>query len=429
MKPVKKLVRKFLPKTAIKGVENFYRLARGFFWQFRFGFPARGMRVVAITGTNGKSTTSAYINEIFKVAGYKTAMMTTPMMELAGRKYPRTTTRTLEKQSEVQNFFARAKKADVDWVILEVPSHALDQNRIMGIKVELAIVTNLTPEHLDYHKTMNNYARAKSLLLRNYGAKWAVLNSDDEWHKYFKEHSKAKVFSVGKSKAGEAQLSLVKLSSGGSEVKFTSKQGVLDIKTSLLGEFNLYNAAQAAAAGLLLYIDPRKIEKGIMSLQAVAGRFELVKPVSGEQGFKVFVDYAITPDSIENALKALQKITKGKVRIVFGATGDRDKTKRPLMGEAAGKNADYIYLTDDETYSEDSRTIIDAVYEGIKKSEAVKKTKIIADREQAIEQSIKEAKPGDSILITGLGHETTRNMGGRQIPWSDQEVAKRFLGS
>lgn len=413
----------------VRRLEKSYRLSRGFFWQARFGFPARGIRVIAVTGTNGKSTTSAYINEILKAAGYKTAMMTTPMMEIAGQKYPRTTTRTLEKQSEVQSFFARAKKTDTDWAVLETPSHALDQNRIMGVAVEIAVVTNLTPEHLDYHKTMKDYARVKALLLRNYRAKWAVLNSDDEWHSYFKDLSLAKVFSVGKSKVSEARISSTKLSSNGSEAKLTNKQINLNIKTNLLGEFNLYNAAQAAAVGLILQIDPKKIEKGIMALEAVAGRFELVDSPSGKQNFRVFVDYAITPDSIENALITLQKITKGKVRIVFGATGDHDKAKRPLMGEAAGKNADYIYLTDDETYSEDSQDIIDAVYEGIKKSKAGNKTKIIPNREQAIGQSIKDAKSGDTILITGLGHEITRNMGGRQVPWSDQKIAKKFLKS
>lgn len=408
-------------------IEKVYRLARGLFWQARYGFPSRGIRVIAVTGTNGKSTTCAYINEVLKAAGYKTAMITTPLMEIAGKEYIRTTTRTLEKQSEVQDFFARAKKADVDWAVLETPSHALDQDRIMGVKVEIAIITNLTPEHLDYHKTMENYAKAKALLLRNYGAKRAVLNADDKWYLYFKDHSLAQVFPVGESKDAEVRIKSVKLSPSGSEARLEASEGSLKIKTGLLGEFNIYNAAQAAAVGLILHIEPGKIEEGIEALQSVAGRFELVSRPKDK--FKVFVDYAITPDSIENALIALKKITKGKVRIVFGATGDRDKSKRPLMGEAAGKHADFIYLTDDETYTEASQTIIDAVYVGIKTTNAAKKTRIISDREGAIEQSIKDAKPGDAILITGLGHETTRNMGGRQVPWSDKEVAKKFLKS
>ena len=425
MKPIKKIIRRLIPANAVKSVENLYRLARGFFWQARYGFPASNMNVVAVTGTNGKSTTSALINEVLKAGGYKTAMITTPMMEIAGKKFPRTTTRTLEKQSEVQEFFAQAKKADVDWAVLETPSHALDQHRIMGVKVQIAIVTNLTPEHLDYHETMENYAHAKSLLLRDYGAKTAVLNTDDDWYEYFKNNSLADVFPVGKAKTASVRIGSIKLSPSGSEAKLTYQKTSIDIKTTLLGEFNLYNAAQAVAVGLSLNIDPKKITAGIRALEAVAGRFE---PVTSKQhNFKVFVDYAITPDSIENALKALQSITKGKVRIVFGATGDRDRSKRPLMGEAAGKYADFIYLTDDETYTEKSQDIIDAVYVGIKKAKATKKTKIIGEREEAIKLAISDAKSGDTVLITGLGHETTRNMGGKSIPWSDKEIARKYL--
>ncbi|MEX2014945.1 MAG: UDP-N-acetylmuramoyl-L-alanyl-D-glutamate--2,6-diaminopimelate ligase [Candidatus Saccharimonadales bacterium] len=426
MQPIKKLIRKAVPTKAVRLLEKSYRQSRGLFWQARFGFPARKIKVIAVTGTNGKSTTSAYINEILKTGGYKTAMMTTPMMEIAGQKYPRTTTRTLEKQSEVQSFFDKAKKADVDWAVLETPSHALDQDRIMGVKVEAAIVTNLTTEHLDYHKTMENYARAKSLLLRNYQAKWAVLNSDDEWYEYFRDRSLAKTFSVGKSKISDAHLKSIKLSEDGSTAKLALKNAELNLRTHLLGEFNIYNAAHAAGIGTLLGIDPKKIEKGISSLQSVLGRFELVE-TNKKRNFKVLIDYAVTPDSIENALKSLKKVSKGKVRIVFGATGDRDKSKRPLMGSSAGKNADYIYLTDDETYSEHSQEIINAVYEGVKKAGAVKKTKVIPDREEAIKQVITDAKAGDTVLITGLGHETTRNMGGKLVPWSDREIAQKYL--
>ncbi|HEX5798401.1 MAG TPA: UDP-N-acetylmuramoyl-L-alanyl-D-glutamate--2,6-diaminopimelate ligase [Candidatus Saccharimonadales bacterium] len=426
MQPIKRIIRKAVPAKAVGLMEKSYRQSRGLFWQARFGFPARGIKVIAVTGTNGKSTTSAYVNEALKAGGYKTAMITTPMMEVAGHKRPRTTTRTLEKQSEVQSFFNEAKKADVDWAVLETPSHALDQDRIMGVKVDIAIVTNLTTEHLDYHKTMKNYAKAKSLLLRNYQAKWAVLNADDEWYEYFRDHSLAKIFSVGKSKISDGRLKSVKLSESGSSADLGLKDAQLKLKTGLLGEFNLYNAAQAASACLLLGIEPKKIEKGISSLKSVPGRFEPVG-TGKDQKFKVLIDYAVTPDSIENSLKSLKRITTGKVRIVFGATGDRDKTKRPLMGQTAGKNADYVYLTDDETYSEDSQTIIDAVYEGIKKAKATKKTQVIPDREEAIKQAIEDAKSGDIVLITGLGHETTRNMASKLVPWSDKQIAEKYI--
>lgn len=422
----KKLARKVIPKSAVSVLEKTYRKGRGTAWQARYGFPARGIKVVAVTGTNGKSTTSAFINEVLKAGGYKTAMMTTPMIEIAGKPFPRTTTRTLEKQSEVQNLFARAKKANVGWVVLEVPSHALDQDRIMGVKIEIAVVTNLTPEHLDYHKTMENYAAAKARLLTSYGAKTAVLNRDDKWFDYFLARAKDRVLSIGKGKSSDVQITDARLSPEGSRAVFVTSAGTVNIKTSLIGMFNLYNAAQAAAVGLALGIKPDNIAAGIAALKAVAGRME---PVNAGQKFSVLIDYAVTPDSIQNALETLQEFTKGKVRIVFGATGDRDKQKRPLMGEVVGRYADFIYLTDDETYTENSQDIIDEVYKGIKRSGATGKTVVIPDRGQAIKQAINDAGEDDAVYITGLGHETSRNMGGVQIPWDDRDVAHSAIRS
>jgi UDP-N-acetylmuramoyl-L-alanyl-D-glutamate--2,6-diaminopimelate ligase len=422
----KKLVRKVVPKSAIKALEKTYRKSRGTAWQLRYGFPAKGMKVVAVTGTNGKSTTAAFINEVLKAGGYKTAMMTTPMIEIAGQKFPRTTTRTLEKQSEVQSLFSRARRAGVDWVVLEVPSHALDQDRIMGVKVDVAVITNLTPEHLDYHKSMENYASAKALLLSDYGAKVAVLNRDDEWFDFFAGRAKREVLSVGKGKQCDIRIADIKLNPEGSRATLQTKAGALRVTTALIGKFNLYNAAQAAAVGLALAMKPEDIISGIASLKAVAGRME---PVQTGQDFSVLIDYAVTPDSIQNALETLKELTKGQVRIVFGATGDRDKQKRPLMGEVAGTYADYVYLTDDETYTESSKDIIEQVYAGIEKANATKKTYVIPDRLEAIRRALSDAQPGDVVYITGLGHETGRNMGGRTIPWDDREVARKELSA
>jgi UDP-N-acetylmuramoyl-L-alanyl-D-glutamate--2,6-diaminopimelate ligase len=424
VRELKKLARKIFPSSLLRIIEKIYRRSRGLLWQVRFGFPARGMRVVAVTGTNGKSTTCAYINEVLKAADYTTAMMTTPMMEIAGKQLPRTTTRTLEKQSEAQSFFAKAKQAGVDWAVLEVPSHALDQDRITGIKIKIAVVTNLTPEHLDYHNTMENYARAKSLLTSRYGASSVILNRDDEWFDYFLSHAIGEVVSVGKNKAGDITISGVRLSAHGSAAALNTKDLMLAVETSLIGEFNLYNAAQASAVGLALGVEPERIISGIRNLKSIPGRME---PIEMSQKFGVLIDYAITPDAIENALKTLQHLTKGKVRIVFGATGDRDKQKRPLMGEAAGRHADIIYLTDDETYSEKSEDIIDAVYKGIKKVKANKKTKVIPDRGEAIKQALQDAGANDTVYITGLGHETSRNMGGKQVLWQDKKVAAEII--
>jgi UDP-N-acetylmuramoyl-L-alanyl-D-glutamate--2,6-diaminopimelate ligase len=294
----------------------------------------------------------------------------------------------------------------------------------MGVPVEIGVITNLTQEHLDYHKTMNRYAAAKALLFKNHGAKYAVLNRDDKWYPFFAKESRAEEFTYGKHKDADVKLSKIKLKGKESSAVFSFAQGKITAKTSLLGEFNLYNAAAAASVGILLSLEPKKIERGLSNLARLSGRME---EVDAGQRFKVIVDFAITPDAIEKVLISLREITKGKIRIVFGATGDRDKTKRPLMGKAAAKNADFIYLTDDETYTENSQDIIDSVYEGIEEFKAAEKTKVIPDREKAIKQAIKNAKPGDAILITGLGHQPSRNMGGKLIPWSDREIAEKYL--
>lgn len=421
---VKKLVRKLLPVFLLKAVEKGYRKGRGSILQARYGFPARGMRVIAVTGTNGKSTTAAYINEMLKTTGYKTAVLNTVFYEIAGKRTPNDTHFTVDKQSIVQSFFARAKKADVDFVILEVTSHALDQDRIMGVPVEIAVITNLTQDHLDYHDTMENYAKAKSRLMRNYGAKYVVLNRDDEWYGYFEDRAIGEVFSFGKDKSSTARISNVKLLKHESQAELKTENEKLNISTRMIGEFNIYNAAAAASVGLILGISPSKIASGIGKLTEMKGRMQEIKE---GQNFRVMVDFAITPDAIEKALQSLRKITKGKVRIVFGATGDRDKQKRPEMGKAAAENADYIYLTDDETYTENPEKIRNAVLNGIKKTGGEKKTKVIADREEAIKQAFKDAKSGDAVLITGLGHEDSRNMGGKLVPWRDQDVASRLL--
>jgi UDP-N-acetylmuramoyl-L-alanyl-D-glutamate--2,6-diaminopimelate ligase len=424
MNMLKKLIRSIVPTNLVGLLEKTYRWCRGYFWQARYGFPARGMRVIAVTGTNGKTTTCSYINEVIKAGGYKTAVFTTAFSEIRGAYEASHTTYTLEKQSFAQRFFSQAKNAGVDWVILEVTSHALDQGRIMGVPVELAVVTNLSQEHLDYHKTMQKYALAKSRLLTDYGAQHAVLNADDKWFEFFRDSSSAEVFSFGKKKGSDAHLTSVKFTRKESTATIVHDRKSVRFATKLLGEFNIYNASAAVSIGLLLGIDRRRIAEGVLALEQVDGRMERIDE---GQDFTVLVDFAVTPDAIQKGLESLQKISNGKVRIVFGATGDRDKAKRPLMGQIAAEYADLIYLTDDETYTEDPKAIREAVYEGIKQAKGEKKTTIIADREKAIAQALKDAKKGDVVLLTGMGPEDSRNLGGKLTPWDEREVAKKLL--
>lgn len=421
MKRVKVIARKVIPKQTIKSVEEAYRLQKSRLAVARYGKPSAEQKVIAITGTNGKTTTCTYVNEVLKAGGFTTAVNTTAYQEIAGVRTPNTNHMTVASVWSVLKFMSQAKKAEVDWVILEVTSHALDQYRLRGIAVEVAAVTNLSQDHLDYHGTMEDYAEAKARLLKEYGAKSVVLNADDEWFDYFASQRKDKPLTIGRSKATH-QIKSLSLTPDGTSFTLVSSRATTPMNTKLVGEFNVYNAAMAAVIGQLAGVSPTDAAQGIANVWGVPGRLE---PVVAGQDFSVLVDYAHTPDALERVLIALKAVTKGKVRIVFGATGDRDATKRPTMGKIAAKNADMIYLTDDETYTEDPAKIRAAVRQGI---EDAKGTFIeIADRRTAIGQALKDAKKGDVVLLAGIGHQDYRAMGGKKIVWDERLVARELL--
>lgn len=422
----KKIIRKLVPKQGITLLEKSYRTSRGVFWQTRYGFPARGMRVIAVTGTNGKTTTSSYIAEMLKACGQTVAVYTTAYYEINGERTPNRSHMTVTSQADVQGFFAKAHKANVDFVILEVTSHALDQGRIAGVPIEAAVMTNLTQDHLDYHGTMEKYAAAKALLFSKYRPQHSILNHDDEWYNFFAARTVGEQISYGSHK--DATLRLIDHDSIASGSSFTARYQGQPIAgtTQLVGTFNIYNALAAIAVGLALGFDKTQVTAGTAALQAVPGRMEAIN--AGQQ-FQVLVDFAYTPDALLNALTTLKAITggKGAIRIVFGATGDRDATKRPAMGKVVAQHADAIYLTDDETYTEDPQSIREAVYQGIVAGKGEKKTKVFDDRLNAIKQAFADAKSDDVVLLAGIGHEDYRNMGGKKLPWDEREVAREQL--
>jgi UDP-N-acetylmuramoyl-L-alanyl-D-glutamate--2,6-diaminopimelate ligase len=421
----KKLVRRALPKKGVKAAEETYRKSRILALQARYGFPARGARVIAVTGTNGKTTTCNYINEMLKSAGFSTAMFTTAVVEMAGEQTINTIHRTVPLTAELLQFFKSAKEKNVDFVILEVTSHALDQHKLVGVPIEVAVMTNLTQDHLDYHGDMNTYASAKARLFNHYcRPKIAILNRDDEWFDFFKWQADDKVVSYGQDDKSSLHMRHIELDASGSRINLTYHQAPLTISTHLVGLFNAYNATAAAATGLSLGLTNVQVQKGISALQTVPGRMEAIDE---GQNFSVIVDYAHTPDALENVLTTLKKVTHGRVLLVFGATGDRDKTKRPVMGKIAAGSADLIFLTDDETYTEDPESIRRAVMDGIIASDGADKTTEISDRADAIKAAFMEAKKGDVVLLAGIGHQDYRAMAGVNEPWDEREVARRLL--
>lgn len=418
-------VRKVLPHGATRVVEETYRKSRVKAVSARYGNPAKGLRVIAVTGTNGKTTTLSFLNEIMKEAGKRTAMFTTAVIEMDGKRTLNDLNATVATTGRMQKFFRDAKRAEVDFVLLEVTSHSLHQHKLDSVPIEMAIMTNLTQDHLDYHKTMEQYAAAKGKLFSK-NPKYIVLNRDDEWFEFFdKYRATSQKITYGEHSEAEAKIEKIKLYKKGTEAKvIIDHQTKLDLATALPGKFNAYNLTAAVAAAYLLGAKLKDIVEGVANLEEIPGRFE--RPVEGLP-YDVVVDYAHTPDALEKLLTTAKEISKNRVVLVFGACGDRDKEKRPIMGEIAAKLADRIVLTDEESYNENPESIRQMVYDGIERTKGgPMKTIEVPDRKKAIEKAMDIAKKGDTILITGMGHEVYRIVNGEKIPWNDSDVVREL---
>lgn len=419
----KKLARTLLPRRGIRLAEETYRKGRVYAFQAAKGFPAKGMRVIAVTGTNGKTTTCCYINEMLKSAGYKTAVFSTAVVELNGKQQLNRTHRTVPLTAELVGFLQKARAAKVDFLILELTSQALHQHKTLGIPIEIAVMTNISQDHLDYHGSMEAYVAAKARLFNGYSSpRLCVLNRDDEYYDYYRQQSVGEVVSYGFEPDSSLCITNAVLTPAGTQWQLTEHNMQTPVSTKIPGRFNVLNASAAACVGLLLGLSPEQIGQGIASLSAVPGRMQSVQ---AGQDFTVLVDYAHTPDALLNVLTAARGLTKGRVIAVFGATGDRDKAKRPIMGEVVARTADMAYLTDDETYTEDPDTIRSAVREGLGKAGGMFVE--IPDRREAIAAALKDAKKGDVVVLAGIGHQDTRNMGGKLLPWNEVEVAQQLL--
>ncbi|MGB3009604.1 MAG: UDP-N-acetylmuramoyl-L-alanyl-D-glutamate--2,6-diaminopimelate ligase [Candidatus Saccharimonadales bacterium] len=417
-------VRGLLPSGATRLLEEGYRRTRVHAVSARYGYPARDLKVIAVTGTNGKTTTANYLNEILKSAGMTTAMFTTAVIEIAGDRKINDLNATVALTGQMQRFFRDAKKADVDYVVLEITSHAIHQHKLDTVPIECAVMTNLTQDHLDYHKTMEAYAAAKGKLFAK-NPRFMVLNADDEWYSYFNQFEAGEhKISYGTSDEADCRIRQVKLYKKGSEMQLLiDKHTTLELGTALPGKYNVYNATAAAMAAYLMYIKLEAIQDGIANLESIPGRFERIDI---DKPYDVVVDYAHTPDALEKLLEAAKSMVKNRVILVFGACGDRDKSKRPIMGEIAARLADRIILTDEESYNEDPQTIRDMIREGIVGAGGEPKLEEIADRREAIDKAMKIARTGDMILITGMGHEQYRIVGGEKLPWNDGDVVREL---
>lgn len=389
-----------------------------------YDYPSEKLKLIGITGTKGKTTTACLIHSILKESGLKAGLSTT--IEIKTTKNKIETKRTTNEAIDIQKFLAQLVKEKAGYAIMEVSSHGLALNRVTGCSFDAALFTNLSHDHLDFHHNLSEYLNAKLKLfemLKISGT--GIVNIDDPNGQSFLSACKHRRLTYGLNRKTDVFASEIVHSENGISCKINTPCGSFDIQTSLHGTFNLYNILAAVSAGISQNINLVNIKKGIENVKCIPGRFEYIEC---GQPFKIIIDYAHSPDSLEQVLKTARSLTKGRVILVFGATGNRDKTKRPIMGRIAAELSDFFIITNDDTYNENSADIIEQIESGIEKTLSLK-YKVIPKRRDAIYALIKEAKPDDFLIIAGKGHETKQILKDKTIDFSDRETALFYCQS
>ena len=388
-----------------------------------YGAPDERLNLTGITGTNGKTTTGFLIDAVMRAAGHTTALIGTIEYHLAGRVMP--AVNTTPESLDLMRIFAELEQRGGTAATMEVSSHALALGRVYGLHFHTAVFTNLTRDHLDFHGTMEEYFAAKEMLFTGAGApppRWAVLNRDDAFARRIRIHAATEVFWYGLGP--EANLRARHIASGMQGLKFEVQHGKqrFAVESPLIGKINVYNILAACGAGLSYGLDGETIARGIAALRAVPGRFERVDE---GQPFTVVVDYAHTDDALRNVIAVARGLNPKRVITLFGCGGDRDRTKRPLMGQAAAEASDYVVLTSDNPRSEEPLAIMNDALVGVRRVDVAHIVE--PDRATAIGRALKEARAGDIVILAGKGHETYQVLKDRTIPFDDRAVAREVL--
>lgn len=388
-----------------------------------YGDPSKRFELIGVTGTNGKTSTTYFMESVLNTIKRKTAVIGTVEIRLGGEKLPvHLATSTTPDTIELNELFKLMADKGTQDVVMEVSSHSLELKKVDGVDFDVAVFTNLTQDHLDFHKTMENYAAAKARLFTM--CKKGVVNIDDPWSDTMIKAATCPVTTFGIDKAADVRAVNVEYYMDKSTFDVDINGSTYSFELHVPGRFSVYNALGVIAAALAMGIAPDTVREGINAIKGVPGR---IQNVPNNRGFNVIVDYAHTPDGIENILKAVREFTKGNIITVFGCGGDRDRTKRPIMGRLAAELGDISIITSDNPRSEEPMDILKEIETGVKP--VTDRYELIVDRREAIYRAVSIAKPGDSVVIAGKGHEDYEIFKDKTIHFDDVEVAEEALNA
>ncbi|OIO53621.1 hypothetical protein AUJ46_04490 [Candidatus Peregrinibacteria bacterium CG1_02_54_53] len=423
---MKRLLRSLKKAIPLRSpVRLIWHAARAWIAALLYGFPARKLTIIGITGTDGKTTTVGMVAHILAAAGIRTGALSTAFLQIENQRTWNATQKTSPSPFLIQKFLRRLLSVGCTHAVLEVSSHGLVQNRLNYTWPLVGAVTNVTPEHLDYHGSLEQYQRDKGLLfamLRKNGTK--VLNYDDESIALFEQISTMHTLTYGHTESADLWISDIHSSLTGSQANLHTKDGILDLALSIPGAFNLENACCAISCVKAAGIPVQKSIDALRSFIGIAGRMERIDE---GQDFSVFVDFTVTPAAYEKTLTTLRGMLPEDKRILVltGSCGDRMREKRPIVGRLCSELADVVVVTNEDPYTEDPRKIIDEVWAGVdqSKTEAHK----IFDRKEAIAFLFSHAQPGDAVILCAKGSDTTMMTAQGQIPWNEREIARELL--
>lgn len=430
---IKDKLRKILPSSIILWTHQI----RGMLAAAYYGNPSKNLKIIGVTGTNGKTTTCNMIAKILQKANYKVGLATTINFMIGEKEWTNQTKMTTVSPFALQKFLKECVRGGCHWVIIETTSHAIAQYRNYGINYDVSVLTNVTHDHLDYHKTFEEYRKMKAKMFSS-GNSINIINVDDKSAQFFADLPAKKVLTYGTDQPESGRLVRPKilgkkilLEPASSLVSVVTPIGQIAYELKLPGKFNIYNALAATAVAVALNIHLSVCKQALESIDNIPGRME---KVDLGQSFTVLIDYAHTSDALEQIYRTLEMAKKARIIAVLGACGDRDKTKRPILGALAGRFADIVIVTDEDPYTEDKVKIIEEVAAGVPRGADPKNPKISGqnfykelDRKKAIGKAINLAYKDDIVIITGKGAEECMVVGHEKIPFSDKKIAKEFL--